>query len=302
VAQVLASLQLVDAAMLPRIEDLELLTGFGKRFNDISSASLLCSGEGSGKQAKDGVLLVWRRIWKGDYCLVMATSVKEIEAPISNQLDQIEAGASELFVTPLLLSLVCGLIICALVVVLAILMSSPLMSTARDSQQVVKNIGGDINVAAAAPASTGWLRFMEVGEVSELRGRFDRLLVELVQKRSKSTGMQNPLSDSQDARISELHAAGSQEVPGSSEPRLRFARDHGPAAGAVGGGGGGEGGGGNGNVSDIEKGRDAWETRITKWNTIGMQLRLWLILPLVVSLLVIVVYASLTMSQRANGW
>ena len=45
-----------------------------------------------------------------------------------------------------------------------------------------------------------------------------------------------------------------------------------------------------------------WKTRITRWNTIEMQLRLKLILPLVVSLLIIVVYASVSMSSRANTW
>lgn len=49
-------------------------------------------------------------------------------------------------------------------------------------------------------------------------------------------------------------------------------------------------------------GEPEWKTRITRWNTIEMQLRLKLILPLVVSLLIIVVYASVSMSSRANTW
>jgi len=145
--KVLASQQLVPAAVLPAIEELQLLTGKGKTFLDLKEGSRPCADAAKSTATEHGILLVWRTVWKGDYCLVIATSVEEIEAPITMQLKEIDTGATELFVTPLVLCSVCAGIILVIVVLLALMMSEPLMSTAKDSKEIVKNIGGDLSTA-----------------------------------------------------------------------------------------------------------------------------------------------------------
>ena len=160
--------------MLPVIEDLELLKGKGKTFVDLSAGSQPCAIGDTDKNTatQHGVLLVWRKLWNADYCLVMVTSVEEIEAPITEQLEEIEAGATELFVTPLVLSGICAGTLLVIVVLLALIMSGPLISTAKDSNEIVKNIGGDLSTAdVGQEGQQEWQkRFGEVGEVSELRG------------------------------------------------------------------------------------------------------------------------------------
>lgn len=134
-----------------------------------------------------------------------------------------------------------------------------------------------------------WLRwFGEVGEVSELRGRFDFLLEELISKRAKPIGTKNPLFSNQESQIGELKALAAREIPTCTEEVPSFARE--PAAGVT----------GDDVVLDV--GHGVWQSRITKWNTIAMQLRIKLILPLVISLLVIVVFSTVSMTSRASTW
>jgi len=294
--KVLASQQLVPAAVLPVIEELQLLTGKGKKFSDLGQGSFPCADAAKNTSTEHGILLVWRTVWKGGYCIVMATSVDEIEAPITAQLKAIDAGATELFVTPLVLCSVCAGIILVVVVLLAHLMSGPLVSTAKDSKEIVKNIGGDLWTADTTHREVQeWKkRFGEVGEVSELRLRFDNLLADLLKKRNKSQPPSNPLMKKGNTRINELHKMAEEELGTCPDVSPAFAAENAPVAGGV-------------VVSevvvDVEYTQPVgWQSRITKWNTIEMQLRLKLIVPLMVSLLVIVVYASVSMSSRAGTW
>lgn len=135
----------------------------------------------------------------------------------------------------------------------------------------------------------GWLRwFGEVGEVSELRGRFDFLLEELISKRAKPIGNKNPLFSNQEPQMGELQALAAREIPTCIERVPSFASE--PAAGMT------------GDDVVIHVGHGVWQSRITAWNTIAMQLRIKLILPLVISLLVIVVFSTVSMTSRASTW
>ena len=141
-------------------------------------------------------------LWQGEYCVVLVTRVQEIEQPIMAQLAKIDKEAIALFVPPIFIAAACGAVLLAIMVMLARCMSRPLESTARDSNEIVKNIGGDLSkVEQSGGEDDLVMKHLaclgtqgEVGEVSDLRLRFDHLLVELLQKRQKSVGHVNPVA------------------------------------------------------------------------------------------------------------
>ena len=89
--------------------------------------------------------MVSGNVWQGEYCAVLVTRVQEIEWPIIAQLENIDKQALALFLSPISIAAVCGVTLLAIVVLLAQRISRPLESTARDSKEIVKNIGGDLS-------------------------------------------------------------------------------------------------------------------------------------------------------------
>lgn len=218
---VLASQQLASGQKLPLLTDLNLLDASEKRFSDLSKlpCSETCTDPKQCTATEHGVLLVWRDLWNGKYCLVMVTDVGEIEYPISKQLEQIEAGANLLVMAPLVICIACASVLLLIVLVLAPALSQPLVSTAEDSKIIVSNIGADLSGAQGLQRDkrqSGGMQVLQrvfvgdVGEVSELRKRFDVLLADLLKKREKSLGSKNPFCDAA-AEVLDFHqSAGLQ--------------------------------------------------------------------------------------------
>ena len=304
---VLASPQLPTrstiAGVLPKIDDLAWLSGHAKKFDDLEDSDFPCASHTAGLPVSvgsedDQVVMVSGNVWQGEYCAVLVTRVQEIEWPIVALLENIDKQAMALFLSPSLIAAVCGVTLLAIVVLLAQRISRPLESTARDSKEIVKNIGGDLSKGEHSGGEDDVVKKRaiclgsqgEVGEIADLRVRFDNLLFDLLQKRQKSVGHQNPFA--RGSANEELKATvfqqGVRQLPqGEKLPALS------PNDVAI-------------NIlGDTVPGdpiRPAFKTRATRWNVVAMQLRLWLILPLTIGLLVIVASSAFALSQRTATW
>ena len=304
---VLASPQLTTdktiTGALPKIDDLAWLSGHAKKFGDLMDTDFPCAPDQTELSVRVGsgdeeVVMVSDSLWQGEYCVVLVTRVQEIEQPIMAQLAKIDKEAIALFVPPIFIAAACGAVLLAIVVMLARCMSRPLESTARDSNEIVRNIGGDLSKVEQSGGEDDLVMKHvaclgtqgEVGEVSDLRLRFDHLLVELLQKRQKSVGHVNPVA--QGSAHEELKGAvlqqGVRPLPvGEKLPAIS------PNDVVV-------------NIlTHTQSGnliKPVFNTRATRWNVMAMQLRLWLILPLSVILIVIVASSAVTLSQRTTTW
>ena len=302
---VLASQQRVSGQKFPLITDLNLLSANAKKFSDLSKlpCSEKCTDSRQCTTAEHGVLLVWRDLWDGKYCLVMVTDVEEIEYPINKQQEQIDDAANLLLMAPLVICITCASMLLLIVLVLAPALSQPLMSTAEDSNVIVSKIGADHSDAQGLQRDRRQSGFMpvlqralvgDVGEISELRKRFDVLLADLLKKREKSLGSKNPFCDTC-AQVLDFHrSAGSYAFADVRQAKMTLKL---PAVGpdvevAV-------------NMGD---GAGAWQENesfvspMTSWNTIKRQLQVKLMLPLFAVLLLVTFFCYRTMESSATTW
>ena len=312
---VLASQQLTTqdtiAGKLPTIDQLSWLSGSPNKFGKDDMYKRLCVQAADTDKKKtdeenyirvgsgnDEVMMVSGEVWQGKYCLVMVTKVKEIEEPITAQIDAIEKSAMTLFLAPMVTAAVCGGVLLTIVILLAHCISRPLVSTACDSKEIVKCIGGDLSQMHATGeeddkndailqqthklGSQG-----EVGEMSDLRQRFTNLLHDLLQKREKSRGHVNPF-----LRQAGLEAAVQQQGVGTlpSGERVPIMASNDVSVNVM---------------THTESGnriRPPFKSRATRFNVVAMQLRLWLILPLAVILIIIVVTSAVALRDKAESW
>ena len=79
-----------------------------------------------------------------DFVTCAVTRQVEILEAISNQIEQIDSEANQLFVSVLVAVLVIGSLLVVVAVVLAIRISGPLVSTAENAEQMAQNIGDDL--------------------------------------------------------------------------------------------------------------------------------------------------------------
>ena len=301
---VLASKQLVPGQKLPLISDLNLLSASSTRFSDLSKlpCSEICTDMKGCIASEHGVLLVWRGLWDDKYCLVIVTDVQEIEYAIISQLEQIETSSNLLLWAIVAVCIISASLMFVVVLVLAQALSQPLSSTAEDSKLIVSNIGGNHSQVQGLDRDkneSGVMHALQrafvgnVGEVRELRQRFDVLLNDLLKKREKSLGSRNPFCDNE-TEVLDFHSIAAYAFADSDEVGTALQL---PAVGpdievAV----NVRDGAGDGCKAEF------FESPMTSWNTIQRQLLLKLILPLFLVLVGLATLSSFRLISSAKTW
>mmetsp|Transcript_47001 Transcript_47001/g.110699 ORF Transcript_47001/g.110699 Transcript_47001/m.110699 type:complete len:1281 (-) Transcript_47001:1689-5531(-) len=299
---VLASRQLTDSFRwtqgtgtedtLPALATMALVSGLegSRHFSDLSDSDYPCRTSTAGDSIKHGVMLLWTPVFDAQFCLVVATPIGEIDSPIEDQLDDIKAGAAELFRVPLLLCLICGGVLIVIVLLIAVELSRPLKQSAFESQRIAESIGHPEIDLRAPDQRPGILQLCyqavlgNVGEVTNLRSRFHVLLDDLLAKRQTVKPAQNPLHGHTDAfqqaegwTGDDLDEAQAEQLTGLT------------MVGGV-------------SIETRVEVKAQFEDRKTFWNRLRMQLSFKVIFPLVVCIVGIVVYSSLRMNAKATDW
>jgi hypothetical protein len=298
---VLAHTHLVTAGdnVLPKVMTMPLIQGHDKKFSDID---LPCKDSSADNKQVHGLLLIWRKMWEDKYCLVIVTKVEEIEAPITSQQDEIDALTGAIGGMMAVIGVIVMVLLLTLVVLLAVALSSPMSSTAEDSQVIVASIGGDLSDMANPRASTATATpFVDkivgkVGEVEELRLRFDALLADLLRKRQKPLGPVNPFYNAGAAQresglglFARDSAALEQRVESlpMENPLPRVA----PEAEVV------------VPIRSEDSGKEMtppFASPMTRWNSVSGQLRLKLMLPLLLVMLVLAIITFATLVPKVR--
>ena len=241
--------------------------------------------------------LVWRFLWDGEYCLLSVTRNVEIQEPIDSQLVVISTGVRAVLLTVII---ICAAMLAALfpvVFLTARKLSRPLVATCKQSDVIVRNIGGDLfngvklsdppksGCAKDAPIAVRGLLFDEPGEVASLRGQFVSIVYELNKKRQAAEQPKSPFF-------------GMGLPPSAPNPSVMGHRPHFAAL-----------------RSAIQPERSAStkaamerelappeHQQLNKWNLIASQIGCRLLLPQAVAVMIVLMVTSLTLWARTREW
>lgn len=183
----------------------------GSNYNFTAALWSTISSTNSSNTQDNDCYLEWLQILNGRFVIVVATPVSEITQSIDENKGEINSSAASLFVTVLIISLICWLVISCLSFVLANQVAHPLRQCCASAAKIASNIGSvslfdgvDVDPGHQRKKEEGGIPVVDnicdllgsntIGEVASLKNTFFWMLVEAVHVRHIAVTVYNPFA------------------------------------------------------------------------------------------------------------
>ena len=103
---------------------------------------------------------MWQLAWDNAYVILTCTPMAEIQQPIESQVEEIASAVRTVFSASITVCLGCLVFLVLVTINLSSRIAVPIRATVRQSQKIVRNIGGDlfdgISIEDKAAREEGW--------------------------------------------------------------------------------------------------------------------------------------------------